>query len=91
MYKIGGGTLILNFQIICWSTEYIRVSTAITPVPLPFSIFCATLCLSIQQLCTLNKVYCLADGDVSKVTWLQEIMAHLLNLNAASAVQSQRT
>jgi len=38
-------------------------------------IFCATLCLSIQQPQTLNTVHCLACSDVSKVTWFQQMMA----------------
>jgi hypothetical protein len=37
--------------------------------------FCATLCLSIQQPHILNKA--LAAGVVSKVTWFLEMMAQV--------------
>jgi hypothetical protein len=46
--------------------------------------FCAALCISIQQPCILNKVQYLADEDVSKVTWFQEMMAQVYNLNTVN-------
>jgi hypothetical protein len=36
----------------------------------PFSVFCATRCLSIKPLSTFNKVQYLAEGHVNKVTWV---------------------
>ena len=42
-----------------------------------FPIFWASLCLRIKQSCTFNKVLYLADIDVGKGTWLQEMMAQV--------------
>jgi hypothetical protein len=54
---------------------YIRAGTAVTPAHRQFLIFCATLFLSIHQPHTLNSVQYLCEGDVRRVTWLQEMMA----------------
>jgi hypothetical protein len=40
---------------------------------------------------SFNSVQQLADGDVSRATWLQEVRPRCLNLNTASATRSQRT
>lgn len=48
------------------------VGTTVILAPQPFLIFCTTLCLCIQQPCTLNKVHYLADRDVSKVIGFKE-------------------
>jgi len=45
--------------------------------PQPFLIFCVILCLSIQHPHTLNMVQYLADRDVGKVIWFQDMMAHM--------------
>jgi hypothetical protein len=67
--------------------EYIRVGTTATLTPWPCVICCATHCFSIQQPHTLN----LADGDVSRVTWFQEVVAQVPESSVAKASQLQRT
>jgi len=54
-----------HYIILHSRVECIRVGTVVTLAPWPFPIFCATLRLSIQQPCILNKVQYLADGDFS--------------------------
>jgi hypothetical protein len=77
----GHRNTILKNHTVCYlqhkGKEYVRADTAVTLSLRPFPIFCATLCLRIQQFRTLNKVQCLADGDVGKVTWFQETMAQV--------------
>jgi hypothetical protein len=67
----------VNSETVKVRGKYIKVGTAVTHDPRPFQIFCATLCLSIQQPHTLNKVQYLAEGDVNKVTWFHEMMAQV--------------
>jgi hypothetical protein len=50
---------------------------AVILAPGLFPIFCAILCISNQQPHTLNKVQYVADRDVSKVIWFQEMMAQM--------------
>jgi hypothetical protein len=57
--------------------QYSRAGSTVTLVPWSFPISCATLCLSIQLSHTLNKVQYLADGNVSTVSWFQEVMARV--------------
>jgi len=68
---------ILHIQdlLITVQKECNSAGTVVTFAPWPFLIFCATLCLSIEQLQTLNTVQCLAHRDVSKVTWYQQMTA----------------
>jgi hypothetical protein len=56
------------FRVEYSTAQYIREGNDVTLAPQLFPIFCMTLCLSIQQPHTLNKLQYLVDGDISKVT-----------------------
>ena len=71
--------------------KYIRACSAVTPAHRQFLIFYATLFLSIHQPHTLNNVQYLCEGDVSKVTWFQEMMAHGAQVLMLPVPQPQRT
>jgi len=60
----------------------------VTLAPGLFPVFCATLCLTIQQPHSLNKVQYLADGDVRNVTRFQAMMTQVPKSNNANASQS---
>jgi hypothetical protein len=57
--------------------QYIMAGTKATLSSCLFPIFRTTLFLSIQQPCISNNMQYLADKDVSKIIWFQEMIAQV--------------